>query len=469
MQVKNGDEAIPALVSATPVPPLATSTALPAGDALRADIAAMQQQALSIQASIRDLKQREADLSSSYFPEMPGMPGMPEMSVLDGHYSADTVLLLPALALAALLFWIRTRRSSPLAAAAPVSAPAPFVEKRAAPRPGDDPHWVDRDLDFVASDHHSDWGQDAVGEMGDDTGADSRFWEPEAQAKPAAFDSETAAVEVHKVRASLAHKRAARAMGHGSHHAPLSADDGDHAQEGYDNHDVTADYGHLRPPPAPLAGRSTVDLELDIDLPPAEPQPMLGASAGRQDVEVDPHFGGDLDVDLGLKKTAPPQVEPEPELKPEIKPAPEPEPQPEPELDSEPKEADTEPPSFSYPDDPVPHPAPEHEALPEPAQDADSDADTGADGETPSEIQLALAQEFLALGLLPGARDIATELMDSPHDHVREQARALLAEIKVQEGVEHMPLFESSAFVDPSSLLLSTAGQPLASSDADPE
>ena len=79
-------------------------------------------------------------------------------------------------------------------------------------------------------------------------------------------------------------------------------------------------------------------------------------------------------------------------------------------------------------------------------------------------------REFLALGLLPGARDIASELMDSPIDEVRTQAAAMLAEIKVQEGVEHMPMFESSAFVDPSSLLLpTTAGQALTPDCAEPE
>ena len=458
MQVNNGDSAIPALVSATPVPPLATSTALPAGDALRADIAAMQQQALAVQAGIRDLKQREATLNSSYLPKMPqwtGMPDLPEMAVPEGHYSVDTVLLLPALALGVLLLWIRTRRSRPLAAAVAVAAPAPFVEKRAAPRPEDDPHWVDRDLDFVASDHHSDWGQDAVMEMSDDAGADSRFWEPEAQLKPATFDSETAAVEVHKVRASLAHKRAARAMGQGSHHAPLSADGEAPPADNFDHDDVTADYGHRRPASPPLAGRDSVDLELDIDVADG-PQPVLGADSGAEDGVIALRLGGDLDVDLGLKKTPP--VEEKYVATPEVELAPAPELDPEP----EPEEADTEPPSFSYPDDEAPPQPPESEPKPEPEPEPEVEAvpEPEAEGETPCEIKLALAQEFLALGLLPGARDIAVELMDSAHEDVREQARALLAEITVQEGVEHMPLFESSAFVDPSSLLLSAADQP---------
>ncbi|OYU43122.1 MAG: hypothetical protein CFE44_20150, partial [Burkholderiales bacterium PBB4] len=175
MQEKNGDAASPALVSATPVPPLATTTALPEGDALRADIAALQKQALATQSGIRELQQREAKLDTSWWPDLPSLSSVPsvpvpsipavqlpevqipEVPTIDTRYS-DAALLWPAFALALLLVWIRTRRAGP----APETPANPtFVEKRTAPRrPEDDPHWVDRDLDFQASDHHSDWGHD---------------------------------------------------------------------------------------------------------------------------------------------------------------------------------------------------------------------------------------------------------------------------------------------------------------------
>ena len=99
------------------------------------------------------------------------------------------------------------------------------------------------------------------------------------------------------------------------------------------------------------------------------------------------------------------------------------------------------------------------EPLPELAVDAN--------GESPCEIKLALALEFLELGLLPGAREIAMELLESPQAHVREKAAKLIVDIQVQEGVNNLPLFESSAFVDPSSLLLSSSDQMLISDPPD--
>ena len=85
-----------------------------------------------------------------------------------------------------------------------------------------------------------------------------------------------------------------------------------------------------------------------------------------------------------------------------------------------------------------------------------------SDEETPCEIKLALAQEFLDLGLLPGAREIAVELLESPQADVREKAHVLLSAIQEKEGADDMPLFETSAFVDPTTLSVSTAAQLLA-------
>ncbi|MBC7617383.1 MAG: hypothetical protein H7293_00060 [Candidatus Saccharibacteria bacterium] len=478
MQVKNGGAAIPALVSATPVPPLATPVAVLSNDALLADIARLQQQAMTLQTGIRDLRQRETEISSTRIPAMPDLPTLPGMSDLNRHLSADTVLVLPALALAALLLWVRSRRSRPLATTKPIAPPAQFVEKRAAPRPENDPHWVDRDIDFVASDHHSDWGQDVAADIPvDETGSDSRFWEPEIVVKPAAFDSETAAVEVHKVRASLAHKRATRAMGPGPHHALWSDEDDAHEPENFDNDDATANYAHLKPS-APLSGLASVDLELDVDMSPSV-QPLT-----QETVESLPsddavlQLGGDLDVDLCLTGKPPLQAQPDAQEEPDLASEQHADVEPEPEL-----EVDTEPPSFSYKVDGggIAAAAPETGVKDEVKDEAKDKAEDGAEagiedvgeshgeGETPCEIKLALAQEFLALGLLPGAREIATDLLGSPREEMREQARALLADIEVQEGIEPMALFESSAFVAPNPLPPPTMGQSLSSDLIDPE
>ena len=472
MQVNDGDAAIPALVSATPVPPLVTSGAVPSNDALLADIATLQQQAMTLQTGIRDLRQREAEIGSTRFPAMSDLPALPGMSDFNRHLSADTVLVLPALAFAALLLWVRSRRSRPLATTNPIAPPAQFVEKRAVPRPENDPHWVDRDIDFVASDHHSDWGQDAAADIPiDETGSDSRFWEPESVVKPAAFDSETAAVEVHKVRASLAHKRAARAMGPGPHHALWSDEDDAFVPENFDEGDATANYAHLKPS-ALLAGPASVDLELDMDmLAPIPPLAQQSADFLPSDDAV-LQLGGDLDVDLCLTGKPPLQAQPDAQKEADL--ASPQHAEPEPEL-----EVDTEPPSFSYEDDGggIAAEAPES-GINEEANNKTAYAtqagneDVGQslnEGETPHEIKLALAQEFLALGLFPDAREIASELMDSPQDDLREQARALLAELEVQEGLEPMPLFESSAFVAPNPLPPPTMGQPLSSDFHEPE
>ena len=474
MQVNSGVAAIPALVSATPVPPLVTSVAVPSNDALLADIAALQQQAMTLQTGIRDLRQREAEIGSTRFPAMPHLPTLSGMSDLNGHLSADTVLLLPALALAALLLWVRSRRSHPIITTEPIAPPAQFVEKRAAPRPENDPHWLDRDIDFVASDHHSDWGQDAAADIPvDETGSDSRFWEPEFVVKPAPFNSATAAVEVHKVRASLAHKRAARAMGPGPHDALWSDEDDAHEPENFDNSDATASYAHLKPS-ALLARHASVDLELDVDMN-SSVQPLAQPtvdSLPSDDAVL--QMGGDLDVELCLTGKPPLQAQPDAQEESDLASEQHADVESEPEL-----EVDTEPPSFSYEEDGggVAEQAPET-GVKEEANDetkygtkaGNEDVDEShSEGETPSEIKLALAQEFLALGLLPDAREIASELMDSPQDDLREQARALLAELEVQEGIEPMPMFESSAFVAPSSLPPPTIGQPLSSDLSDPE
>ncbi|OYU44053.1 MAG: hypothetical protein CFE44_15035, partial [Burkholderiales bacterium PBB4] len=269
--------------------------------------------------------------------------------------------------------------------------------------------------------HHSDWGHDALEGTEDHAEGDSRFWEPEMPRPAAAFDSETAAVEVHKVRESLAHKRAARALGHGSGHVPLSPNGyGDGAKFDPPHPDeVTAAY--------PRTPQVDIELDLVLDEPPlAPPTPVA--------VEV-PQLGGDLDMDLGLGTSSLTPVQ-----------ADEP-------LDAPPEEEDTIPPSYSLSEADEPLPALE-------LQD---------EGESPCEIKLALALEFLELGLLPGAREIAMELLDSPQAEVREKAAKLIVDIQVQEGVNNLPLFESSAFVDPSSLLLSTSGQLLISEPPDSE
>lgn len=443
MQEKNGDVASPALVSATPVPPLATTTALPQGDSLRADIAALQQQALATQSAIRELQQREAQLNTSWWPDLPGLSSVPSVPVptipavhlpevqipevppIDTRY-ADTALLWPAFALALLLVWIRTRRASP---APEVPASPAFVEKRTAPRrPEDDPHFVDRDLDFQASDHHSDWGQDAMDDMDGNPDGDSRFWEPEMPRPAAAFDSETAAVEVHRVRESLAHKRAARAMGHGSGHVPLSAEhsgDGSPPIDRLGPDEVTASY--------PRTPQVDIELDISIEPPPASPVvdvPPPPADPAPPDVL---QLGGDLDMDLGLGTSSHVPVQAEPSS------------------DDPSDDEDTIPPSYNGQEG--------DEPLPELAVDAN--------GESPCEIKLALALEFLELGLLPGAREIAMELLESPQAHVREKAAKLIVDIQVQEGVNNLPLFESSAFVDPSSLLLSSSDQMLISDPPD--
>ena len=60
-----------------------------------------------------------------------------------------------------------------------------------------------------------------------------------------------------------------------------------------------------------------------------------------------------------------------------------------------------------------------------PAQDSDEELD--------HEVQLALAQEFEALGLTLGARELATEVLGSPDSALSSDAHALLRQIEDQE------------------------------------
>lgn len=60
-----------------------------------------------------------------------------------------------------------------------------------------------------------------------------------------------------------------------------------------------------------------------------------------------------------------------------------------------------------------------------PSQDTDDELD--------HEVQLSLAQEFEALGLTHGARELATEVLDSPDTALSSYAQALLRQIEDQE------------------------------------
>ena len=56
-----------------------------------------------------------------------------------------------------------------------------------------------------------------------------------------------------------------------------------------------------------------------------------------------------------------------------------------------------------------------------------------ADDEPDHQVQLSLAQEFEALGLTLGARELATEVLDSPNSALNSYAQALLRQIEDQD------------------------------------
>jgi len=207
------------------------------------------------------------------------------------------------------------------------------------------------------------------------------------------FNSEAAANEVSRVRKSLAEKREARTLQreHEETTQPLSPQ----ARAWLDpDRPDPLDGVVVNSGPVPMASRA----------PDPAPLPPPDARAPVIDITV-PEPMMDLDLDLGS----------------EAAPLPEPQPQPLPEMPPEP--------SLSLEPAPTPAPtptlAPQPEPAPEPDPSAWPDTDFG--------ITLALAQESEALDLWPEARELATEVLESPAPDLRGQALALLARLDARD------------------------------------
>lgn len=445
-------------------------------DQLESQIKELHQQALSTQSSLQQLKSRDAhSLPFDHLPDVPWVLGVEGL-----------VLGLGALVLGGVLGWYAWRR--PFAKPAPAEDDFADSQQYLNAEDQEPQLGVFKTPEVRATDgttEHAftrnfpeevDFAQSAP--MAESESVLNLFWDeekpplqesaldllesvPGADASPFAppspsleFDPEVAASEVERVRKSLADKRDARARQRmyddwprdPMHHPALaSAEMSEHDEEPVEAA-MPVDSPTVEPvcsvldTPDDTAPNVEIDLALDLDLDldlgadsqgESEPVPDLMVQAMRDLGQHFPESSADLLPNSDM---------PEPELAwdsaadahEDLQDA-----GPAPVLELAGGAAEGEPlVEFEFIPRAVTQDAVPNLALLEPIQAMDVDVDAHA--EPNPAVQLELAQEFLALDLLQGARELALEVLECGDATLQSQAQALIGQLDTMETAQRV-------------------------------